>query len=266
MSIEDLLSQLQNDYLVLNPQVKTIQDLIEAKGETIVNDHIAFRTYNLPKVNIRVLAKTFIDLGYQPKDQYDFTEKKLNAQHFQHENEKLPKIFISELIVEKFSDKLQSIVKTIVDQIPEDLTKQWDFCASKRSWDISFEDYETLKKESEYAAWVSAFGFCANHFTIFVNELNQFESLQDLNNFLKDNDIKLNDSGGEIKGSPETYLEQSSSMAAEIEVKFTNGIKHIPSCYYEFARRYPLPNGNLFHGFIAKSADKIFESTQKKKT
>ncbi len=31
----------------------------------------------------------------------------------------------------------------------------------------------------------------------------------------------------------------------------------------EFAHRYPLPNGNLFQGFVAKSADKIFESTNR---
>jgi hypothetical protein len=35
----------------------------------------------------------------------------------------------------------------------------------------------------------------------------------------------------------------------------------IPSAYYEFARRYPDKDGKLYSGFIAKSADKIFEST-----
>ena len=35
----------------------------------------------------------------------------------------------------------------------------------------------------------------------------------------------------------------------------------IPSCYYEFARRYPLPSGEVFQGFVPESADTIFEST-----
>ncbi|MEJ2595547.1 MAG: DUF1338 domain-containing protein, partial [bacterium] len=39
------------------------------------------------------------------------------------------------------------------------------------------------------------------------------------------------------------------------------GIFSIPSCYYEFARRYPDASGKLYGGFIAKSADKIFEIT-----
>ena len=47
-------------------------------------------------------------------------------------------------------------------------------------------------------------------------------------------------------------------------MKFDDGSKVIPCCYYEFARRYPLPNGNLFQGFVAKSADKIFESTNRR--
>jgi len=38
-------------------------------------------------------------------------------------------------------------------------------------------------------------------------------------------------------------------------------VHEIPSCYYEFARRYEDKNGELYGGFIAKSADKIFEST-----
>jgi hypothetical protein len=71
----------------------------------------------------------------------------------------------------------------------------------------------------------------------------------------------MNDSGGEIKGTPAELLEQSSIKAGTLPIEFTDGIHEIPSCYYEFARRYPDKNGELYGGFIAKSADKIFEST-----
>ena len=71
----------------------------------------------------------------------------------------------------------------------------------------------------------------------------------------------LNDAGGEIQGNPEELLEQSSIKAGIISVKFREGIFEIPGCYYEFARRYPDTDGKLYSGFIAKSADKIFEST-----
>ena len=56
-------------------------------------------------------------------------------------------------------------------------------------------------------------------------------------------------------------LEQSSTMADMAEVEFTNSKVKIPSCFYEFAKRYPLESGELYTGFVAASADKIFEST-----
>ena len=73
----------------------------------------------------------------------------------------------------------------------------------------------------------------------------------------------MNDSGGEVKGTPEELLEQSSTIAYNKEITFSNGVHTIPACYYEFAKRYPKKDGDLFRGFIAGSADKIFESTDK---
>ena len=88
-------------------------------------------------------------------------------------------------------------------------------------------------------------------------------TLEEVNQLLKVNGFLLNDSGGEIKGTPSELLEQSSTRSEMIQVNFSDGIQEIPGCYYEFARRYPDADGHLYSGFIAKSADKIFESTDK---
>ena len=96
-----------------------------------------------------------------------------------------------------------------------------------------------------------------------MNAVESFSSLREFNQFIKDNGFQLNTSGGEVKGSPEVCLEQSSTLADPVTVDFTDGPRAIPGCYYEFAQRYPLPNGSLFQGFVARSADKIFESTDK---
>ena len=53
-----------------------------------------------------------------------------------------------------------------------------------------------------------------------------------------------------VKGTPADRLEQSSTLADAIEVEFSDRTAKIPSCYYEFARRYPLPSGELFQGFV----------------
>ncbi|MCK5220175.1 MAG: DUF1338 family protein, partial [Candidatus Aminicenantes bacterium] len=82
-----------------------------------------------------------------------------------------------------------------------------------------------------------------------------------VNTLLKNKGFSLNDSGGEIKGTPEQLLEQSSIKAEPVSVDFSAGRKEIPGCYYEFAKRYPGSDGMIFSGFLADSADKIFEST-----
>jgi hypothetical protein len=129
---------------------------------------------------------------------------------------------------------------------------------------VTHTEYKTLLEESEYAAWMSAFGFRVNHFTVNVNALKKFNNLQALNDFIKSNGYKLNAAGGEIKGSKDVYLEQSSTLADKVKVQFSDGTFEIPSVYYEFALRYKLADGKLYQGFVEKSADKIFESTDTK--
>jgi hypothetical protein len=261
-NIDDLLEMLWKDYSSINEQAHGIHALIESRGEKIVNDHIAFRTFNIPQIGINALACVFVQNGYKPMGEYEFPEKKLFARHFEHADETKPKIFISELKLEQCSEGLQKIVHHLVSQVPDALTKKDEFVVSGVPWGrIMFSDYEKLLKESEYAAWVSVFGFRANHFTVLFNSLNSFKNFADFNSFLQNKGYKLNESGGVIKGSPKEYLEQSSTLAHPVQIQFADQKVMIPSCYYEFAYRYPMPNGKLFQGFVAQSANKIFEST-----
>jgi hypothetical protein len=94
--------------------------------------------------------------------------------------------------------------------------------------------------------------------------LKGFTDLASVNRFLLDKGIDLNQSGGLIKGSPGRLLEQSSTLADEVKVKFDEGMEKVPGCYYEFSLRYADKSGVLFQGFIEQSVDKIFESTDRK--
>lgn len=262
-TLPDLLDKMWIDYVAINPLAKKISDLLTGQGETIQNDHIALRTFNHPRVNVDVLAKPFIEAGYQYGGDYQFTEKKLYAKHFQHKDENLPKIFISELKLEDFSDTLNKTVNSLIDQIPAGMENQYDFVSIGRPWKVTTKIYQELLKESDYAAWVAAFGYRPNHFTVFINNLKKFSDIKVLNEYLKEQGFKLNSSGGEVKGSQNVCLEQSSTLANNVEVKFDDGSLTIPACYYEFAKRYPLKDGKLYQGFVAASADKIFESTSR---
>jgi len=261
--LNHLLEKMWVDYGLLNPAAKKIYDLFTMQGEKVVNDHIALRTFNHKRVGIEVLAKQFKKFGYKESGEYFFTEKKLYAKHFQHEDTTQPKIFISELQLEKCSPFIQSEAEKMVAQIPDNLIEKEDFSMCGRPWKMTYTTYEKLAKESEYASWVAAYGFRPNHFTVSINHLKKFQDILKLNEFIKANGFRLNSSGGEVKGTTADYLEQSSTMAAEIPVKFDDGTFSIPGCYYEFAKRYALENGQLYQGFVAKSADKIFESTNK---
>ena len=129
-------------------------------------------------------------------------------------------------------------------------------------WDPpAFAVYEALRRESEYAAWLAAFGIRANHFTVAVHALKTFGDLEALNHWLEGEGFGLNDRGGVIKGGPEVRLAQSSTWADRIPWQFADRVAEVPSCYYEFAQRYAGPDGALFDGFVTGSADKIFEST-----
>lgn len=262
-TLPQLIDLLWQDYVKTNPPAKNIYDLFLSKEGKVINDHVAFRTYDHPKINVDVLGKVFTNLGYSEKDDYHFKKKKLYAKHYEHPDPEMPLIFISQLKTAEFNEITQKIIQSLVDQIPDNFTDAQTFILSGAPWNISHADYQKLKEVSEYAAWMSAYGFRVNHFTVSITHLQHFDGIHEVNQFLKDSGFELNTSGGEVKGTPEDMLEQSSTIAYNKEVQFSDGNYVVPACYYEFAMRYPKPDGQLFRGFIAGSADKIFESTNK---
>jgi hypothetical protein len=257
----EVLDALWRDYIASTPQAGRIHRLLAERGERIRNDHVALRTYGAPEIGIATLARVFEALGWRARERYRFADKHLVAQYWQHADPALPKVFISELVLADLSPRATEIVAGLIAQLPAGFADRADLPWAGRPWRIEHAEYETLLAESEYAAWVAAFGFRVNHFTVDVNALSTFPDLQALCAFLVDHGFQLNAAGGVIKGTPAQCLEQASTRADAVEVAFADAKAKIPSCYYEFARRYPLSSGELFHGFVPSSADKIFEST-----
>ena len=162
-----------------------------------------------------------------------------------------------------------------VDGLDLSDAKSVDLYLHSSSWAIpSLADYEALAKESEYAAWVIYNRYYLNHFTMSVHNLKKgFNTLATFNEFLERNGLRLNDSGGKIKRSPDGLLLQSSTVAEMVPAEFAYGEKkQIPGSYVEFAERkvlepfQSLPENKILpahrrEGFEAANADKIFEST-----
>ena len=256
----EMFEKMWQDYTRLNPSVAKVHKVFTDAGDEPFNDHVAFRTFNHPDIGLKALASAFVKKGYEMKGEYHFKVKKLYAQHFEHPAGDQPKVFISELLCEQMSEPTQKIISNLVKQMDLSIAQKPEFCISGRPWAVSHSDYQKLLAESEYAAWMSAFGFRVNHFTVLVNKLRKFKTLPEVNEALKKAGHRLNTSGGEIKGTEAIGLMQSSTMAEPVSVKFADGEFSIPGCYYEFAQRFPV-NGKLYQGFVEQSADKIFEST-----
>ncbi|MEX2473948.1 DUF1338 domain-containing protein [Marinobacter sp.] len=259
---EALFHHLWEDYRRVTPSADAIHRILGAEeGQRIVNDHIALRTFDLAPVCLDALAAHFTSLGYYAGGEYRFEAKKLYARHFEHPDPLAPKVFISELLTGQCSDRLQAIATRLVEQVEPASVQADHFLYSGRHWDLDYDTYQVLLEESEYAAWLAAWGYRANHFTVSINQLGQYDSVESINQLLKASGYRVNDAGGEVKGSPAELLEQSSTMADRVPVQFSDRTETIPSCFYEFARRYRDAAGTLYPGFVAASADKIFEST-----
>ncbi len=258
--VKNLFNNIWQNYLEVTPSADKVHQLL-GTGNDLINDHVAYRTFNIAKVNIERISAHLINLGYKECGEYHFEAKKLYAKHFEHSDTSLPKVFISELLVEKFSPRVQEIIEKMVANINEGDINVESFLYSGTHWKVSHQEYLDLLSESEYAAWVAAWGYRANHFTVSINHLENYDSIEAVNNAVKAGGFTLNTTGGEIKGDEAVKLEQSSTMADHVLVEFSDKTVAIPSCFYEFAKRYPMANGELYTGFVAASADKIFEST-----
>lgn len=260
--VERFFAELWEDYTQLAPQAQVIHSLFARDNPQVINDHVAFRTFADSPLALVRLEPLILNLGYSVQGQYRFEQKKLRARSYQHPDPLVPKIFLSELLVDQLSAQAQTVLKPYIAQIGEMQLNRSIFY-SGRAWAMpSWRDYQALIAESEYAAWLIALGLRANHFTISVNHLDSCQTLEQVVSAVRAAGFNVNTTGGEIKGSKQVCLQQASTLADQQVFEFAGGDQHlISTCFYEFALRYPQPDGQLFQGFVEGNADKIFDST-----
>lgn len=266
MNRNGFFQRLWDDFVGIAPQAAALRQRLIDTGETVENDHVAFRTLARPGLGIESLEGRLLGLGYRPFADYRFPEKKLRARAYLASG--APRIFLSELLVDELSAGNQRLLDALAEQARSRLPEGPEAFWAGRLWaPVSFADYERLGAESEYAAWLSALGLRANHFTVSINALTRLRSVEAVLDFVEAAGYRINTSGGRVKGSPAELLEQGSTLADRVEVEFAGGERRvIPTCYYEFALRHRDAEGRLYEGFVPASADKIFESTDREKS
>ncbi|MEX2542042.1 MAG: DUF1338 domain-containing protein [Trueperaceae bacterium] len=291
--LERVLSELMSRYSERVPDVARVLTALTEAGhitspQEVENDHIAFRTMGVPHLGIQSLEKIWLHYGYQRRDHYDFPAKKLDAHWYSPPEPRYPRIFISELRVDELSQEAQAIIHSYTDQVERDPVNGLDLGDGRQVgkflhhplWPMpTWDDYQLLAAESEYAAWVIYNRYYLNHFTISVHNLSEeVDTIPKFNGFIERHGIRLNDSGGKVKTSPDDLLRQSSTVAQLVTSQFADADPHqISGSYVEFAERRPLPEHAHLpktkltreqrrEGFEAGNADKIFESTYSEQT
>jgi hypothetical protein len=292
-----LLERLWNNYLSRVSYAKEYARLVTEKGGTVVNDHIAFRTFNThtgeQPEGMRAIKHILNFLDYKPVTTYKFKKKKLTAVHFEHPDEMFPKIFVSQLEVEQLPEWAQKIInrsvvdtpylisdrslellavlkkdgkipKLAADGLVEDLAQYF-----RRPWEIPRkEDVLKLNDVSQYAAWTLLHGNSVNHFTAYINHQNvaEWPDLETTCKGLEQAGIPMKDS---LEGEKGSKLQQSATQAVKeyVEVLGDDGIEKIlwTFAYYELAERnYIEEDGQrkLFSGFLGEQATHLFDMTR----
>ncbi|GJP39395.1 hypothetical protein CLOM_g23769 [Closterium sp. NIES-68] len=297
------LAALLRSYLARNPtSQKGVRLVQEADGgRPIVQDHLAFRTFGADGCGIESLAKVFLDFGYVRRDMLTFPAKKLRAYWFAPPEHslagdetdeggvglrQLPRVFISELEVDKMSALAQEVIRkhtSAFNPLPSQVAAVSSVLGALPWATPSSTDYQTLAAESEYAAWTLVNAYSLNHTTVSVHSTQPHVFAQPagspgfaidrLNDFLQSKGLTLNSDGSILKASPDGLLLQSSSVADTRPFHFSDGVTlSVPSSYLEFAERLVLPEHKHLkaadvqeqhrrEGFEVGNADKIFEST-----
>jgi hypothetical protein len=304
-------AKLWEDYSRRVPYARTYQQAIEAAGGTLANDHIAFRSLRLTadtpegKINLGIpyIGRIVEALGYKVAGEYEFPEQQLYALHYQHPEQDefdLPKLFISELLVDALPGKIaRAIVQSTrcanaqtvasgqffnAQALTEDITtasteNELERIATKlqkifiRPWEPPQKlVVEAVNQVTQYGAWVLLHGYAVNHFTGYVNrqQTPRYPDIASTARALSELGIPMK---AEIEGSVSTGLQQTATQAAIENVLVRDDssgeLVEIPwtYAYYEIAERHPIevaPGAiGLFQGFLSSQAKNLFEMTRK---
>lgn len=247
MTAGDLLEALWRDHVALAPHAARIHQLLTEHGEILVHDHVALLTFGLAA---DALARPFVAAGWRPEARHHFAADRVHAQCWRHADPGVPALLVGELAVDELSPAAQDVIGRLVGQLPGELGARGDVAWSGRPWQVSHADYHALAAESALAAWIAAFGFRVHHFTVDVDSLSTFPDLDALAAFLAEHGFRIDERAGKIQGSRAEWLEQIATRHELARVAFADTTARIPGCRYQLARRYALPTGERFSGFL----------------
>lgn len=296
-ALDLLFDRLWQDYRRRVPYAERYVQLVAERGGRVVNDHIAFRSLNvelpMQPAGIEALRRIFTTLGYRVAGNYDFPDTHLTAIHLLHEDPWMPKLFMSQLEVDRLAPEIAGQIREaalaaqpgyrypdeIITALAEDrldtrhLTDAVDRLVKvfRRPW--SPPPRATVlaaNAASQYAAWTLLHGNSINHFTAWINEqaVAEWPDIETTMAALKAAGIPIKST---IEGERGTKLRQSATAAADgdfavCEPDGSEATLHWSYAYYELAERGQIKDesGALvpFTGFLGAQTTGLFEMTR----
>ncbi|WP_375478162.1 DUF1338 domain-containing protein [uncultured Nostoc sp.] len=294
----NLWKLLWQEYSARVNHARTYQQMITAAGGTVANDHIAFRSLRLLvntaqgqlNLGIDYLGQLAEALGYVVAGEYTFAQTHLYARYYRHPQQEefnLPKLFISELIVEELPSNIAQLISTTVFSIPKELTspvtllqkdgntesiaKQLQQVFTRPWLPPQRSVIEEVNQVTQYGAWVLLHGYAVNHFTGYVNGQNtpEYPDIDTTASALANLGVPMK---AEIEGNVACGLRQTATQAVTemVTVLDDNSGAEIPIpwtyAYYEIAQRYLVEVESekqiLFDAFLGSNAQQLFEMTR----
>lgn len=296
--LDQLLSRLWDDYCARVAHARRYGELVAAQSGRVVNDHIAYRTFNAPTgaqpAGIPSISRVIEPLGYTAAGSYEFTDKHLTARHYQHPDPIMPKIFISQLEVDRLPAGAAAAIKAgVADAVDRVGDEGMRMLASVRS--LAAADQSALadrlfaffrqrpwsppprqvvidvNQESQYGAWTLLHGNNVNHFTAYINEqrVGAWPDIETTIDALRGAGVPMK---AEIEGARGSKLRQTATQAVDEacavrEPDGSTGKLTWSYAYYELAERgdVPGPDGQpaRFQGFLGPQATHLFEMTRR---
>ena len=263
------------------------------RGETVHLDHGAVRTVAgvacgaLPSGQdsiTRVLAA----LGYRHRETYDLARLRMTGRSWCHLDlpAAIPQYFVSELDAHQFSpsfvDAAARVLGTSVDPLHRDpsapgrlaalasncglaladaqaLLPVLVSCFGRQHHDPALADYQTLRAESEEAAWIATEGTVCNHMTDRVDDVEGVAQAERAAGRPISDTVEVSGSGRIRQTAHRSALvTRSFGLPDGGSVQLT-----VPGSFFEFIARAPMPDGSgVDLAFDAANAQQIFAMTR----
>ncbi|AGY59919.1 DUF1338 domain-containing protein [Gloeobacter kilaueensis] len=261
---------------------RVYQEMIEQAGGTVANDHIAFRSLRLSSggqdFGIGYLERFIEPLGYVAAGEYVFSGQHLCARHYQHPEQEaleLPKLFVSELLVDDLSEPAALAIRAAVEGatlVQTARTLEEYEAVFSRPWQPPRRSaIEVVNSASQYGAWVLLHGYAVNHFTGYVNRQNteRYFDIESTAQGLAERGVPMK---SVIEGDWGSGLRQTATRAVSEPVTvLDDGGRPVEIpwtyAYYEIAERGTIEvapgRRERFDGFLGPQAKNLFEMTRK---